>query len=89
MIVWKRSKSLITGKESLYPKFVDTPIIRIFNDFDWWKLFVSKYSWWVYKNRTSLPEKFRIISHLIIHFICMNMIKDIVVIDIGKNFYHF
>ena len=57
MIVWKRSKSLITGKESLYPKFVDTPIIRIFNDFDWWKLFVSKYSWWVYKNRTSLPEK--------------------------------
>ena len=57
MIVWKRSKSLITGKESWYPKFVETPIIRIFNDFDWWKLFVSKYSWWVYKNRTSLPEK--------------------------------
>ena len=57
MIVWKRSKSLITGKESLYPKFVDTPIIRIFNDFDWWKSFVSKYSWWIYKNRTSLPEK--------------------------------
>ena len=57
MIVWKRSKSLITGKESLYPKFVDTPIIRIFNDFDWWKSFVSKYSWWIYKNRTSLQEK--------------------------------
>ena len=57
MIVWKRSKSLITGEESWYPKFVDTPIIRIFNDFDWWKLFVSKYSWWIYKNRTSLQEK--------------------------------
>ena len=57
MIVWKRSKSLITGEESWYPKFVDTPIIRIFNDFDWWKSFVSKYSWWIYKNRTSLPEK--------------------------------
>ena len=57
MIVWKRSKSLITGKESLYPKFVETPIIRIFNDFDWWKSFVSKYSWWIYKNRTSLQEK--------------------------------
>ena len=57
MIVWKRSKYLITGKESWYPKFIDTPIIRIFNDFDWWKSFVSKYSWWIYKNRTSLPEK--------------------------------
>ena len=57
MIVWKRSTSLITGEESWYPKFVDTPIIRIFNDFDWWKSFVSKYSWWIYKNRTSLQEK--------------------------------
>lgn len=57
MIVWKRSKSLITGKEAYYPKFIDTPIIRIFNDWDWWKSFMTKYSLWIYQNRKSLPEE--------------------------------
>jgi len=56
MIVWKKTKSLITGKVTYYPKRIETDIMTIFNDFEWWKFYCSYHSEWIIKNRDTLPD---------------------------------
>lgn len=57
MIVWKSAKSLVTGKVSHIPKKINTSLSIVFDDFEWWKSFLTYHSLWVFKNKKSLPEK--------------------------------
>lgn len=62
MKVWKPAKSLVTGKISYIQKDV-SPLIDIFNDWDWWKSFSMKYHDqildWMLKNREILPDEIK------------------------------
>ena len=59
MKVWKPAKSLVTGKISYIQKDVYTPLIDIFNDWDWWKWFSKNYHDWILKNREILPDEIK------------------------------
>ena len=83
MKVWKPAKSLVTGKISYIQKDVYTPLIDIFNDWDWWKWFSNNYHDWILKNREILPDEIKSRFQSVGYIAYMNMIVDIMDIRIG------
>lgn len=57
MTVWKHAKSAVTGKTTYARKNINTSLLLIFDDFEWWKWFLVHHSLWVFKPRKLLPEQ--------------------------------